>query len=317
MKIYKYTPGNPIDSENTAIALGFFDGIHLAHRQLLKRTREIAKNENLVFTVFTFPSEDSFKGDHTLYSTDEKLSILESIGVQTVILADFKSVSQISPEKFVKNSLIGDMHCRAAVAGYDFRFGKGAVGNADLLSTLLLSSGAKCFIEDEMKIGRKKISTTGIKAMLKEGKIEEANKFLGAPYFIKTKVTHGVGLGKKLGFPTVNTDFKHCSPPLKQGVYRTAVDISGSLYSSLTNVGSCPTFGERDVHAETFIIDFSGNLYEEEIRIFFLGYLRDEKRFNSDKELIMQINVDKTTTINENGELTWQAIGLSSPRQET
>ena len=167
MKIYEYTPGAQIDSKDTAIALGFFDGIHLAHRKLLEQTRKIAKAENLVFAVFTFPSEDKFKGEEAIYSTEQKMAILESLGVEAVILASFKAVSEISAQSFVKNSLISDMHCRAAVAGYDFRFGKGAVGNAELLSSLLSSSGAKCIIEEEMRIDGEKISTTRIKALLR------------------------------------------------------------------------------------------------------------------------------------------------------
>ena len=309
MKIYEYTPGAQIDAKDTAIALGFFDGIHLAHRKLLEQTRKIAKAENLVFAVFTFPSEDKFKGEEAIYSTEQKMAILESLGVEAVILASFKAVSEISAQSFVKNSLISDMHCRAAVAGYDFRFGKGAVGNAELLSSLLSSSGAKCIIEEEMRIDGEKISTTRIKALLKEGNVEEAKRFLGAPFFIKSKVRHGLGLGRKLGFPTVNTEFNGNSIPLKQGVYRTATKIGGKLYSSVTNVGTCPTFEARNVHSETFIIDFSNAIYEEEICIYFLGFLRDEKKFNDKNELIMQINVDKFRAINENGDLTWQEIG--------
>lgn len=311
MKIYEYIPGRQIDTKATAIALGFFDGIHIAHRRLLERTREIAKAENLVFAVFTFPSEDNFKGEEAIYSTEQKLSILESLGVEAVILASFKSVSEISAQSFVTDSLISDMRCRAAVAGYDFRFGKGAAGNAEQLASLLSSSGAKCVIEKEMKIDGEKISTTRIKALLKEGRVEEAKKILGAPFFIKSKVSHGLGLGKELGFPTVNTELTSGRVPLRRGVYRTAVEISGRLYSSVTNVGTCPTFEERTEHSETFIIDFSETVYEEEIRIFFLGFLRDEKRFLSKEELILQINVDKNRAIKENGDLTWQEIGLN------
>ena len=312
MKIYEYTPGQRLSIKAAAIALGFFDGVHLAHRRLLERTQKIAKERNLVFAVFTFPAEDNFKGEKSIYSTEDKLAILESLGVEAVILADFGSVADISAQKFVTDSLVGDMNCRAAVAGYDFRFGKGAIGDAELLSSLLSSRSAECFIEEEMKMDGKKISTTEIKSQLKDGRVDEAKKLLGAPYFIRAKVTRGLGLGKKrLGFPTVNTDFKDASAPLRRGVYRTAVEISGKLYSSVTNVGTCPTLGERKIHSETFIIDFSEAVYDEEIRIFFLGYLREEKKFINEEELILQINIDKNRAIYENGDLTWQEIGLN------
>ena len=137
--------------------------------------------------------------------------------------------------------------------------------------------------------------------------VKAAREFLGMPYRIRAFVEHGNGVGKSLGFPTLNTPARH----LKNGVYRTATEIDGRLYPSLTNVGVCPTFEARTVHAETYIIDFSGDLYGKSVRIFFLDYLREEKAFSNEKELILQINVDKNRVISENGDMTWQEIGLS------
>ena len=203
------------------------------------------------------------------------------------------------------------MRCRAAVAGYDFRFGKGARGDAGLLLEKLTAAGAVCEIESEYKIDGDKVSTTKIKEFLSLGRVDKAKDFLGCPYFITASVVEGNGVGRKLGFPTVNTSFKKNVAPLRHGVYRTAVDISGTLYSGITNVGICPTFDARAPHAETFIIDYNGNLYGKKIRIFFLEYLREEKKFNNQNDLILQINVDKNRVIQENGELTWQEIGQS------
>ena len=109
----------------------------------------------------------------------------------------------------------------------------------------------------------------------------------------------------------MNTEFQKGQLVAKRGVYRSVVDIGGKLYNAITNIGTCPTFGEREVHAESYIIDFDGDLYSQKLRIFLLGYLRGEKKFSSQKELIMQINVDKNTAIRENGELKWQVIGQS------
>ena len=147
--------------------------------------------------------------------------------------------------------------------------------------------------------------------LLSAGEVEAAREFLGMPYFIRSKVVRGNGVGHTLGFPTVNTDFENGKTLLKMGVYRTATEVDGKLYNSITNVGLCPTFKSRTLHAETFILDFSGDLYGKNIRIFFLGYLREEKQFDSPKELILQINVDKNRAIKENGELSWQEIGLN------
>jgi riboflavin kinase/FMN adenylyltransferase len=308
LEIYRYTPKTKI-GKPAAIALGFFDGVHEGHRRLLETAKKSAKEKKLVFTVFTFPSENALKGADILYSTEEKLKIFEELGVEAVILADFPSVATLSAEEFITASLISDMNCQVAVAGFDFRFGRGASGDARLLSSTLSLMGKECIIEDEHKINGEKISTSLIKNLLAEGRVGEAGELLGMPYFISCKAEHGNGVGKRLGFPTVNSGFEKHTPPLKRGVYRTAAEISGRLYTAVTNIGVCPTFSERALHQETHIVGYSGDLYDEEIRIFFLGYLREEKRFQSEKDLILQIEVDKNRAIKENGELKWQAIG--------
>ncbi len=311
MKIYEYTPNKKLNIPSCALALGFFDGVHAGHRKLLNTTRALAKENGLVFAVFTFVSENNFKGKERLYSTGEKLALLREFGVEAVILSDFADIMELSAEDFVKASLISDMNAEIAVAGYDFRFGRSAAGNAELLSDIMNANKKRCVIESEQQIDGEKISTTKIKELLSEGKVEKAREFLGLPYFIEGEVKRGNGVGHKLGFPTVNTDFEEGKILLAKGVYRTATDIDGTLYSAVTNVGLCPTFAERKLHAETFIIGFSGDLYGKNIRIFFLGFLREEKQFNSSKELVLQINVDKNRAIKENGELSWQGIGLN------
>ncbi len=314
MNIYKYTPGKTLHANPSFIALGFFDGVHIGHRRLLQSARSLAKKLSLEFTVFTFPSEKSiFKASAPLYTTDSKLKILESLGAENVIIADLEEISDIPAEDFLKNSLYGDMNCRGASAGYDFKFGKNRGGDARLLKKTFEGLGAFCIIEDEVKAGGEKVSSTRIRSLLLSGDAEGAWRLLGIPYFIEGKAAHGRGVGRSLGFPTVNSDFKDFAPPLKIGVYRTVSMISGVPYSSITNIGICPTFDIRSPHAETHIIDFDGDLYGENVRTFFLDYLRDEVRFNTEKELIMQINVDKNTTITKNGELKWQEIGLNLP----
>ncbi|MBE6645677.1 MAG: riboflavin biosynthesis protein RibF [Ruminococcaceae bacterium] len=308
MKIYRYTPGTDL-GQKTVVALGFFDGVHEGHRRLLATARDAAEKNGLRFTVFTFESKVGFKGNSVIYSTEEKMSIFESLGVETVVLADFSEISSICAEKFVKDCLFRDMGCRLAVAGSDFCYGKGRGGNSKTLADTLRTLGAECIIEEEHKIDGEKISTTKIKELLALGRVKEASKYLGFPYHIVCGVERGRGVGRSLGFPTVNSKLESTTAELRRGVYRTAVEIEGKLYTGVTNIGTCPTFAEREIHAETYIVNYSGNLYGEKIRIFFLGYLREEKKFESPNELIMQINVDKKQAIQENGDLTWQAIG--------
>ena len=140
--------------------------------------------------------------------------------------------------------------------------------------------------------------------------MEEASALLGAPYFLTGKVAHGDGRGKSLGLPTVNTDIPDEKLTPRVGVYRSAVVIGEKIYAGVTNVGTCPTFGERVPHAETYILDFDGDIYGEDIRIYLLEFLRDERHFDSADELILQIKLDINYTIKKNGEEKWQELGL-------
>jgi hypothetical protein len=174
---------------------------------------------------------------------------------------------------------------------------------------------ANSLIEDYRRAGYTVIGVNSleddvseIRELIKDGKLDEATEMLGLPYFVEGVVEKGLGLGKAYGFPTVNTPIRENSP-LSPGVYRTAVETGGKIYTGVTNVGSCPTVKEREIHTETLIADFDGNLYGEKIRIYFLGYLRQEKQFNSIDKLREQIYTDKQRSIEENGDLTWLATG--------
>jgi riboflavin kinase/FMN adenylyltransferase len=297
MNIYEYTPGRILPG-GAVIALGLFDGVHNGHRLLLNSARELAKRHGLTFSVFTFRSEAMNKGGGALYSTEDKLRLLRGLGVESVILADFNTLAGICAETFVKRLLITEMGCEIAVCGFDFRFGHGALGDAELLEKLMKEYGKDCSVEAEHKIDGEKISTTRIKALLGEGDVRRARKFLGMPYFITSSVGHGRGEGRSLGFPTANLEAAGLTH-LRRGVYSCIVKDGGSLYRGVANVGTCPTFEQREQHTETYIIDYSGDLYGKKIRIFFLDFMREEKAFSSEKELIMQINVDKNKVLNK------------------
>ena len=296
MKIYEYTPGLKI-SGNRVVALGFFDGVHIGHRALLSAAKEEAKKKAAAFAVFTFFAESpGIKGAKArIYSTEEKLTILESLGAEEIILADFSAVMNISAEDFVRLSLIEDMNAATAVCGKDFRFGKGAEGNTDMLSSIMSSEGKDTLtVGDECLFGRK-VSTTAIKEYLFDKDIKKANEMLGEPLFISGTVEHGLGLGKSFGFPTVNTEIPEKEGLIRRGVYISLAEIDGKRYDALTNVGVCPTVSDRSFHAETYVIDQNIELYGRSVRIYLLEFLREEKKFKSKDELIMQIKVDIET----------------------
>ena len=309
MEIIEYSLGKNAGLKNATLALGYFDGVHLGHRELILEGARSAKENNGDFAVFTFTEESFNTKGGSLYSTEEKLTLLNSIGVNKVVLADFQAVKDIPAEDFVKNVLVRDLGCSVAITGKDFRYGKNRCGTADLLKADMERLGKRAFALDDISLFGKKISTTRIKELLLRGEPDVARELLGVPYFERSPAVHGLGLGKKLGFPTVN--FPDDKEFLRTGVYRTAVFAKGRLYNAVTNVGTCPTFNEREKHRETFIIDFFGDLYDEEIYVFYLGYLRDEIKFDSEEALTDQIKIDVNRTIKENGELKWQEIGLN------
>lgn len=312
MNIINYKYPSDTTLRGIAVALGYFDGVHVGHRELIALLVNEAKKRGLSPYVLTFADSISKTKNNqsTLYTAEEKIRIFESLGAEGVIVTDFSSVAELSPECFVSEVLIEALGTELAISGYNFRFGKGASADSQRLCELMRGLGKDAVILDEQRIDGKPISATAIRQLIYDKRLDEATRMLGVPYSIEGKVEKGLGLGKAYGFPTVNIPLREDSP-LSTGVYRTAVKIGKKLYTGITNIGKCPTVKEREVHSETLIADFEGDIYGENIRIYFLGYLRPEKRFDSIEELREQIYIDKEKSLKENGELTWLEIGLN------
>ena len=276
-------------------ALGFFDGVHIGHRALIADTVSRARELGLRAAVITFPAEATGLrvGAARIYSTEEKLQIFRELSVDEVVLCDFSSVSGLSPLRFVSDVLVGDLGVRVAFAGEDFRFGHRAAGDSAELKRLMTDAGGDAVIHGMERVllpeGETTASATLIREYLFSGKPRRAASLLGAPYKVSGRVERGDGRGHTLGYPTVNTELRP-DVPLARGVYRTEVKIDGKSYTGLTNVGVCPTFGARILHAETYILGFSGDVYGKECEIFFLDYVRGERSFSSEEELRLEID---------------------------
>ena len=310
MKIIGYKDLKTAPSGSVA-AIGFFDGVHLAHRKLLSDARELANSLGVPFGILTFSSESNIKkGAPRLYSTEEKIRFFEESSADFSVILDFEEICSLSPEEFVKDILVDGLNASVAYVGYNFRFGKGALGNSPDLYAFMKKAGKDAVICSEVDFEGMPISATLIRTLIESGEIERANALLGSPYFISGEVVQGNGAGHDLGFPTVNTALASGKVIPKRGVYRSAVSVMGKLYNGVTNIGTCPTLGERETHAETYIIDFSENVYGQNVVVYLLGYLREERMFGTAEELIMQIEVDKNKAIKKNGEEKWQELGL-------
>ena len=312
MNVVYYSYPVTLELGKIAVALGYFDGVHVGHRELISLLVREAKAKGLCPYVLTFADSLSKtkKTQSIIYNTEEKIRIFSSLGVEGVIVTDFSSISGLSPESFVGDVLVSSLGVELAISGYNFRFGKGAAADSLALVELMEKAGKSAIILSEQKIDGKPLSATVIRDHISEKRLGEAARMLGLPYTIEGEVERGLGLGKAYGFPTVNLPLRRTSP-LSTGVYRTAVIIDGRAYTGVTNVGSCPTLSEREIHTETLIADFEGDLYGKTVRIYFLGYLREEKRFDSIEELRDRIYLDKDIAKKENGDLLWLETGLN------
>lgn len=293
MTIYEYSKDIKTDFSASVVALGLFDGVHKGHKALLSKAKKEAEKLKLPLVVFTFFSENELpKGITRLYSTDAKNELLEKAGADYVVYADFGKISGISAESFVCDVLIKELGTSLAVTGLDFKFGKGRTGDTRLLSELMKSFGKSTLIVPDEIVSGVKISTSIIKELLQNGDIRYANELLGEPYFIEGEIVRGDGRGTTLGLPTVNIPLQSDKSFIRHGVYHTKIIIGEKSYTGLTNIGKCPTFEERETHAETFILNFSDSVYGKLARIYLIDYLRDEKKFDSKDELTKQIKKD-------------------------
>jgi riboflavin kinase/FMN adenylyltransferase len=298
--------------KHTVFALGFFDGVHLGHQALLKACRELAEKHGCRVGVVTFISHPDAlvlgKAPVLLNTREDRKQLLQAFGVEEVWEFPFnKETMSTFWADFLDELVRGG--AEGFVCGEDFRFGAGGNGTAQKLAAFCKVRDMPCAIIPEQVLDGARISSTHIRKLLEDGNVIDANRFLGHPHILSGPVVPGRQLGRTIGIPTANLTIPDGVLIPKRGVYATRVTVDGKTYPAVTNIGTRPTVAGDSVTVESYLLDFSGDLYGKEIRIFFLGYLREEKRFSSQNELIMQINVDKNRAIKENGELTWQVIG--------
>ena len=294
----------------TVVAIGKFDGEHKGHKKVFSVMHEIAERKGLKTAVFTFqtPPAALVTGSvrPQIMTNGERRERLRNEGIDFIVEYPFtQEIMSLSGEDFVREVLIGKMNMRAIVAGPDCAFGHKRSGNAALLRRLGPIYGFEtCIIEKEKTRGVD-ISSTLIRGLLEEGDVAEANRLLGAPYMIEGIVERGNQLGGRvLGFPTINV-YPPCGKLLpKSGVYATEVEIldgstAGTVYRGLTNVGVNPSVKEDSlshrVRIESYLLDFTGDLYGRQVRILFYGFVRPEKTFSSMEDLKVQIAADLRT----------------------
>ena len=287
--------------KSNVIALGNFDGIHIAHQKVIKTALQIAKNNSLSSLVLLFDKHPisvlNVSAPKLLTTLDQKIKILEQLGVDYVYVQKFDvKFSTLEPDYFIKKILIDKLQAASIVAGFDYRFGKGAKGDTQYLKEICVKFKTDVTIIERIDFDNEPVSASRIRNLLDEGDIEKANKLLGRRYSIVGKVVHGRGLGSKIGFPTANIDISQYVKLPGGGVYSTKSSIDNELFDSITNIGSNPTINDYltdRISCETHIIGYSNlNLYDKEIVIQFKRKIRNEQKFDSLDQLRKAIEND-------------------------
>ncbi|MGL5150140.1 MAG: bifunctional riboflavin kinase/FAD synthetase [Clostridium sp.] len=291
-------------SKNNYVALGSFDGLHLGHLSLIEKVINEAREKDGASMVYTFKNHprtilNKENPPKLLMDNNTKEETLRSLGLDYLVFEEFTSeFMKLTPEEFVKN-LVVNYNVKGIVVGFNYRFGFKNLGDITLLKELSGKYNYELFVLEPFTFKDIVVSSSRIRKELIDGDIVEVNHMLSRPYSISGIVTHGKKLGRTIGFPTANLKINENMLLPKTGVYYTNVLYDKKIYKGITNVGMNPTVNGKNISVETFILDFNEEIYEKEIRVSFLSYIRGEKKFNSLKELLSQLKLDEAFAKNQ------------------
>ncbi len=290
------TASDNITAAYTSAALGIFDGVHIGHQSVIGCAVDDAKKNGYIPAVCTFKSASvDTKGSEYLpiYSDDAKRMLFEKAGVQYVYMPDFSYIKELSPSEYVENVLVKIMNCRTVVCGRDFRFGKNAEGNTDILYKLCRNKGIELIVADDVIKDNIRVCSADIRRHIRNGCISKANLLLGHDYALVGEVVHGNHFGREMNFPTANQIVRSEYVMPKFGVYASYSEIDGTVYRGVTNIGVKPTVEKCSIPlAETHFPSYSGSLYGKNITLHLTDFIRQEMRFADINELKMHIRED-------------------------
>jgi riboflavin kinase / FMN adenylyltransferase len=290
-------------ASNPVVTIGIFDGVHRGHIEILNRIKELAASyggESVVITLWPHPRfvlQPENNELRLLASLEEKIELIEKQGIDNLIILPFDTrLANITYEQFVSEYIAGRIRARHVVVGFNHHFGKDRKGTFENLQKSAREHGILAERLDPVMINNIRVSSSGIRHMIEEGRITAAHEALGYPYFLNGSVIEGNKLGRTLGYPTANI---RLSEPLKliprNGVYAVLAKVNGKVHQGMMNIGVRPTIAlpkhERTVEVNLF--DFHDDIYHQPIKVAFLEWLRCEKKFDSLQELKEQISIDK------------------------
>lgn len=291
--------------EPLAIALGYFDGVHLGHQAVILNAVRYSRKHQIKSAVLTFsinPKHFFNKVGSTdlLTPKEEKIKLFQQLGVDQLIILPFnKQLSRMMPDEFIKEYLIAQGVCYIST-GFDFRFGRHGAGDVTVLKKY--EEVFKLQTTPKLEFGKMKIGTTQIREYLTEGAVEKAAQMLGRPYSLTGKVVKGNQRGSEIGFPTANIRLDEDFVVPQKGVYAARVYVKNKVYNGMCNIGHNPTFNYSEaVSIEVNLLDFNEDIYGETVRVEFIKRLRSERRFQSIAELMDQLQSDREAVRNALG----------------
>jgi len=306
MKIETIKLNQEYDLKESCACIGYFDGLHLGHRKLIEKCISLSKENKCESALITFlpdPQDVLTKQVHQhIQDFDTRLKLIAELEIDTCYVLDFdEEMASLSKKEFAE--ILKGLNLKSLVCGFDFSYAY--KGEGDYYS-LRQDCDFPIYQIEEVKYEDKKISSTWIKQCIKEGNMKLASKLLGYSFFMSGKVVSGFNNGTKLGFPTANIHLSAEQISPKYGVYIGAVNIDNKIYKAMINYGNNPTLNlNQEALMEIHILDYSGNLYGQELHFYLIDYLREEIKFNSLKELQNQLKEDNEKVRNSECEISF------------
>lgn len=298
--------------ENPVVTTGTFDGVHLGHRTILNRLKEIAvrnKGETVLLTFFPHPRMVLYPDDNDLKllnTQDEKIKLLEKTGIDHLIIIPFtKEFSRLTAVEFVRDVLVNKIGVKKLVIGYNHHFGRNREGTLEQLKEYAPTYGFEIEEIPAQDVDNVNISSTKVRDALLDGDVQTANSYLGYDYFLNGTVIKGSRVGQTLGFPTANIEVEEKYKLIPaDGVYAVKTELDGEIHNGMLNIGVRPTLnpdgsgqGERKKSIEINIFDFDDDIYDQRLTVYFKARIRDEKKFDDLEALKKQLLIDKEKSI--------------------
>lgn len=305
MKVYRslseFQKGPQTSTQGAVATIGTFDGVHFGHRKILQAVIDSARSidgESVVISfhphprLFLYPEDNPLR---LLQTIEEKVERLDALGIDKLLLIPFdKNFSRLTSHQFIEDILVNTVGIRKIVIGYDHRFGKNRTGSIDDLRAAEDRYG---FVVEEIpaqQVDNAKVSSTKIRNSLLEGNVSLANKYLGYQYPVSGTVIKGEQLGRTIGYPTANVQpFEKWKLIPGDGVYLASLEVDGKVIPGMCNIGKKPTVGDFPRGIEINLFDFDQDLYDKEVTVRFIEWIRADQKFDSLEELVKAIDGDK------------------------